>query len=60
MADLLKNSILKPFTVSSWLTNGIMTLIYKDEPAKDAHKYCLIRCLPTYFKLIVLILADNI
>ena len=45
---------------SEWLTGGKTTLLYKKGNTNEAKNYRPITCLPTYYKLLTLILTDNI
>ena len=45
---------------SEWMTGGKTTLIHKKGSTKQANNYRPITCLPTYYKLLTLILTDNI
>ena len=49
-----------PEDTPSWLTNGSTILLHKTGPTCDARNYRPITCLPTYYKLITLMLKDKI
>ena len=60
LADLFNETMNKPEDTPLWLTRGRTTLIYKKGTTKEAKNYRPITCLPTYYKLLTLILTDNI
>ena len=50
----------QPESAPPWLTNGKTTLLHKDGDTSDAKNYRPITCLPTYYKLITLMLTDKV
>ena len=60
LADLFNETMKKPEDTPLWLTRGRTTLIHKKGSTKEANNYRPITCLPTYYKLLTLILTDNI
>jgi len=55
------NSIINnPHKAPLWLNEDRTTLIHKKGDISKAKNYCPITCLPTYFKLITLLISDVI
>ena len=58
--ERFNDSIKNPELAPRWLTGGRTTLIYKKGDSIEAKNYRPITCLPTYYKLMTLILTDKI
>ena len=60
LTEAANDILTTPETSPAWLTNGTTTLLHKSGPTNDARNYRPITCLPTYYKLITLMLTDKI
>ena len=60
LAEFCNQIINEPDEAPTWLTGRRTTLIHKKGTTKEAKNYRPITCLPTYYKLLTLILTDNI
>ena len=58
--DRFNKVIKNPEAAPKWLTGGRTTLIYKKGETDEAKNYRPITCLPTYYKLMTLILTNKI
>jgi len=58
--EMYNSTITNPHKAPLWLTEGQTTLIYEKGDTFEAKKISLITCLPTYFKLITLLISDII
>jgi hypothetical protein len=60
LTELCNTAITTPTSAPPWLTEGRTILIHKKGDTTVAKNYRPITCLPTYFKLITLLLTDLI